>query len=54
MPDYFKNSSFHLDLKKSWPHLMTVYLIVTVLSIGGGWITGYLTPRWPAERKWKN
>ena len=43
LPDYFKNSSFHLDIKKSWAHLMTIYLIVTVLSIGGGWITGHLT-----------
>ena len=51
LPDYFKNSSFHLDLKKSWPHLMTIYLIVTVLSICGGWVTGYLTRRgWSVTR----
>jgi ACS family hexuronate transporter-like MFS transporter len=43
LPDYFKNSAFHLDIKKSWPHLMTVYAIVSVLSIFGGWVTGYLT-----------
>ena len=43
LPDYFKNSAFHLDIKNSWPHLMGIYAIVTVLSIGGGWITGHLT-----------
>lgn len=51
LPDYFKNSAFHLDVKKSWPHLMTIYAIVTVLSICGGWITGWLTSRgWSVTR----
>ena len=51
LPDYFKNSAFHLDIKKSWPHLMAIYLIVTVLSICGGWVTGYLTRRgWSVTR----
>jgi ACS family hexuronate transporter-like MFS transporter len=44
MPDYFKKSR-HLDLKTSWIHLVTVYAIVTVLSIAGGWLTGFLASR---------
>ena len=31
-----------LEIKKSWIHIVTIYGIVTVLSIFGGWITGYL------------
>jgi ACS family hexuronate transporter-like MFS transporter len=51
LPDYFKNSAFHLDIKNSWPHLMTIYAIVTSLSIGGGWVTGWLTSRgWTVTR----
>ncbi|HUC83919.1 MAG TPA: MFS transporter [Candidatus Acidoferrales bacterium] len=51
LPDYFKNSAFHLDVKKSWPHLMTIYAIVTSLSICGGWVTGWLTSRgWTVTR----
>jgi MFS transporter, ACS family, hexuronate transporter len=41
LPDFFKKT-YGLDLKKSWIHLVTVYAIITVLSIFGGWITGYL------------
>ena len=44
LPDYFK-ATRHLDIKKSWVHLVTIYVIVTVLSIFGGWITGYLNRR---------
>jgi ACS family hexuronate transporter-like MFS transporter len=51
LPDYFKSSDFHLDIKKSWPHLMTIYAIVTALSICGGWVTGWLTNRgWTVTR----
>ena len=42
LPDFFKKT-YHLDIKKSWVHLVTIYAIVTVLSIFGGWITGYLS-----------
>jgi len=50
LPDYFKQTR-HLDLKNSWVHLVTIYTIVTVLSIGGGWLTGYLTERgWSVTR----
>ncbi|MBI5474882.1 MAG: MFS transporter [Ignavibacteriae bacterium] len=50
LPDFFKQTR-GLDIKKSWVHLVTIYLIVTVLSIAGGWVTGYLTKRgWTVTR----
>ncbi len=42
LPDYFK-ATRGLNIKKSWVHLVTIYTIVTVLSIAGGWVTGYLS-----------
>jgi ACS family hexuronate transporter-like MFS transporter len=42
LPDFFKKTR-HLDIKASYPHLMTIYLIVNVLSIAGGYLPGYLT-----------
>jgi ACS family hexuronate transporter-like MFS transporter len=42
LPDFFK-IAYGLEIKNSWVHLVTIYSIVTVLSIGGGWITGFLT-----------
>jgi len=44
LPDYFKKSR-GLAIKDSWVHLVTIYSIVTVLSIFGGWLTGYLIRR---------
>jgi ACS family hexuronate transporter-like MFS transporter len=44
LPDFFKKTR-GLDIKKSWVHLVTIYTIVTVLSILGGWFTGYLKER---------
>lgn len=41
LPDFFKKTR-GLDIKTSWVHLVTIYAIVTVLSIMGGWVTGYL------------
>ena len=41
LPDYFKKTRA-LDLKASWVYLVSIYSIVTVLSILGGWLTGYL------------
>ena len=41
LPDYFKKTR-GLDIKRSWILIVTIYAIVTVLSIFGGWITGYL------------
>ena len=42
LPDYFKTTR-NLDIKHSWPLLVTIYGIITVLSIFGGWVTGHLT-----------
>ena len=44
LPDYFKKTR-GLAIKDSWVHLVTIYAIVTVLSILGGWLTGYLVRR---------
>lgn len=50
LPDYF-NKTRGLEIKKSWIHIVTIYGIVTVLSIFGGWITGYLTKQgWSVTR----
>jgi ACS family hexuronate transporter-like MFS transporter len=50
LPDFF-NQTRGLDIKKSWVHLVTIYSIVTLLSIFGGWITGYLAKRgWSVTR----
>lgn len=44
LPDYFKETR-GLSIKHSWVHLVTIYAIVTVLSIFGGWLSGFLTKR---------
>jgi len=50
LPDYFK-ATRNLDIKHSWTLVATIYLITTVLSIGGGWFTGRLQQRgWSATR----
>jgi ACS family hexuronate transporter-like MFS transporter len=50
LPDYFK-ATRNLDIKHSWTLVATIYLIATVLSIGGGWLTGWLQQRgWSATR----
>jgi ACS family hexuronate transporter-like MFS transporter len=50
LPDFFKQTR-GLDIKKSWIHLVTIYAIVTVLSILGGWVTGYMAKRgWTVTR----
>ena len=41
LPDYF-NRTRGLRIKDSWVHLVTIYTIVTILSIAGGWLTGHL------------
>jgi len=48
LPDYFKKTR-GLDIKHSWKHIGTIYAIVTVLSICGGWLTGALI-----KRGWSN
>jgi len=50
LPDFFKKTR-GLDIKSSWLHLVTIYAIVTVLSIAGGWVTGHLTKQgWTVTR----
>jgi MFS transporter, ACS family, hexuronate transporter len=50
LPDYFKKTR-GLDIKHSWVHIVTIYGIVTVLSLFGGWVTGYLTRKgWSVTR----
>ena len=50
LPDFFKKTR-HLDIKNSWMLLVSIYSIVTVMSIFGGWITGWLTSRgWSVTR----
>jgi MFS transporter, ACS family, hexuronate transporter len=50
LPDFFKKTR-GLDIKKSWPHLVSIYAIVTVLSVVGGWLAGYLVRRgWTPTR----
>jgi ACS family hexuronate transporter-like MFS transporter len=50
LPDFFKKTR-GLEIKKSWIHIVVIYGIVTVLSILGGWVTGYLTSRgWTVTR----
>jgi ACS family hexuronate transporter-like MFS transporter len=44
LPDYFKKTR-GLSIKDSWVHLVTIYSLVTVLSIIGGWLVDYLTKR---------
>jgi ACS family hexuronate transporter-like MFS transporter len=50
LPDFFKKTR-GLEIKKSWVLIVTIYAIVTVLSIFGGWATGHLTKRgWTVTR----
>ena len=50
LPDYFKKTR-HLDLKHSWAHLTSIYLLVTVLSIAAAGLTGRLVAQgWSVTR----
>lgn len=50
LPDFFKQTR-GLDIKSSWFLLVSIYGIITVLSIIGGWVTGWLTGRgWSVTR----
>lgn len=44
LPDFFKQTR-GLDIKSSWTLLVGIYGIITVLSIAGGWFTGWLAGR---------
>jgi ACS family hexuronate transporter-like MFS transporter len=41
LPDYFKKSR-GLDIAHSWVYLVSIYGIVTLISVFGGWVTGFL------------
>jgi MFS transporter, ACS family, hexuronate transporter len=50
LPDYFK-ASRGLDIKHSWIHLVSIYAVITVLSIWGGSLAGKLIARgWSVTR----
>lgn len=50
LPDYFKKTR-GLDIKESWVHLVLIYTIITMLSVIGGWLPGYLSKRgWSVTR----
>jgi ACS family hexuronate transporter-like MFS transporter len=50
LPDFFKKTR-GLDIKHSWIHIVTIYGIVTIFGVFGGWITGFLTGRgWTVTR----
>lgn len=50
LPDFFKKTR-QLDIKTSWVHLVSIYSIITVLSILGGWATGWMAGRgWSVTR----
>src|SRR5262249_35897077 len=44
LPDFFKKTR-HLDIKGSRIYLVSIYAIVTVLSLAGGWLGGALVRR---------
>ena len=44
LPDFFKKTR-NLDIQSSWTLLASIYLIITVLSIFGGWLSGHLVHR---------
>ena len=48
LPDFFKKAR-GLDIKNSWHYLVTLYGLVTVLSIAAAWFTGRLM-----QRGWDN
>jgi ACS family hexuronate transporter-like MFS transporter len=50
LPDYFKKTR-GLDIKESWVHLVSIYTLITLLSLIGGWLPGYLSEKgWSVTR----
>jgi MFS transporter, ACS family, hexuronate transporter len=50
LPDFFKKTR-GLDLKQSWYHLVSIYVISMLLSIVGGWFSGRLIKQgWSVTR----
>jgi ACS family hexuronate transporter-like MFS transporter len=44
LPDFFKKTR-GLDIKSSWFLLFSIYSIITVLSVAGGWLTGHFVSK---------
>ena len=50
LPDFYKKTR-GLDIKASWSYLVAIYLVATVFSTFGGWLTGWLMGRgWSLNR----
>jgi MFS transporter, ACS family, hexuronate transporter len=50
LPDLFRKT-YDLDIRRSWDKLVAIYAIITVLSVFGAWLTGYLATRgWSITR----
>jgi MFS transporter, ACS family, hexuronate transporter len=41
LPDFF-HKVYGLEIRQSWPKLVALYAIITVLSVAGGWLSGRL------------
>jgi ACS family hexuronate transporter-like MFS transporter len=49
IPDFFSRT-YNLDLKKMGPPVFAIYLVASVGSVGGGWLSGWLIKRgWSAN-----
>ena len=50
LPDYFKQTR-GLDIKRSWPELVTIYGLTTALGVAGSWVSGIWIGRgWSVTR----
>ena len=50
IPSYF-NTTYHVDLKVSWVYVSTIYLVASLGSILGGYLSGFLIKKgWPVYR----
>ena len=50
IPSYF-NTTYGIDLKKSWIHISTVYIVASFGSILGGYLSGWFIKKgWPVYR----
>lgn len=50
IPSYF-NTTYHVDLKVSWVYVSTIYLVASLGSILGGYLSGFFIKKgWPVYR----
>lgn len=50
IPSYF-STSYGVDLKKSWMYISTIYIVASVGSILGGYLSGYFIKKgWPVYK----